>query len=371
MFRLRRWITAVLLALCCMSAAAVTAQAAQTVTVKLKKGTYCYDKAFELLRKVNVQRVNKGRPTLQMDRTMLDLAMKRAAEYSVRTESVRPNGKSCLTISKKVSAENAVCGKKSMSEVSEVLEDWAADSSKKKNMMNSKYVATGIGCFKQGNAYYWVQLFGTKKGTSAECPANKTVAPKVTVLKKLAGRENGLGLTSIDDGSVTSSKKLTVKLSKKSYTYDGTEKLPDVTVCLDGRKISDYTVSRSNFTNVGLSTVKVEGKGEYSGCKGSATFRINLKKASLKGTASPKAGQLKVSFKPDPQSDGCEVQYNLKSSFKGRGDTERIIGNDRSSAVMEGLQSGKTYYVRVRTYRRVNGEDWYSEWSSVKKQKVR
>ena len=69
----------------------------------------------------------------------------------------------------------------------------------------------------------------------------------------------------------------TVTLSPTSYTYDGTEKKPTVTV-KDGSKTltsgTDYTVSYSNNINVGTATVTVTGKGNYSGSK-NAEFTIS------------------------------------------------------------------------------------------------
>ena len=69
---------------------------------------------------------------------------------------------------------------------------------------------------------------------------------------------------------------LTITLSQTNYTYDGTEKKPDVTV-KDGSKTltigTDYTVSYLNNKNVGTATVTVTGKGNYTGSV-NKTFNI-------------------------------------------------------------------------------------------------
>ena len=61
-----------------------------------------------------------------------------------------------------------------------------------------------------------------------------------------------------------------VTLSPTEYVFDGNEKKPTATVKYkkDGqalRENTDYTVSYINNTNVGTATVKVEGKGNYTG----------------------------------------------------------------------------------------------------------
>ncbi|MCC8082035.1 MAG: hypothetical protein LIO80_08545 [Lachnospiraceae bacterium] len=65
----------------------------------------------------------------------------------------------------------------------------------------------------------------------------------------------------------------TIILYSTSYTYDGEEKTPAVTVInSDGNTLTlgtDYTVSYSNNTNAGTATVTVTGIGDYFGSDGS------------------------------------------------------------------------------------------------------
>ncbi|MBR3318084.1 MAG: hypothetical protein IKG21_09750, partial [Atopobiaceae bacterium] len=74
----------------------------------------------------------------------------------------------------------------------------------------------------------------------------------------------------------------TVALSPKSYTYNGQQRTPDVTVKLNGgtlRRDVDYTVAYSNGrADVGTYYVTVRGTGSYKGSKNVA-FTIN--KASV------------------------------------------------------------------------------------------
>ncbi|MBQ7264666.1 MAG: leucine-rich repeat protein [Firmicutes bacterium] len=59
-----------------------------------------------------------------------------------------------------------------------------------------------------------------------------------------------------------------VNLSSIAYTYDGEYKQPDVTI-KDGEKLLisdiDYTISCYDNLNAGLATIKIVGKGNYSG----------------------------------------------------------------------------------------------------------
>ena len=66
-------------------------------------------------------------------------------------------------------------------------------------------------------------------------------------------------------------------LGQTSYTYDGSAKVPGVTVRYNGATLvagRDYTVAFANNVGAGTATVTVTGKGNFSGSK-NATFRIN------------------------------------------------------------------------------------------------
>ena len=62
--------------------------------------------------------------------------------------------------------------------------------------------------------------------------------------------------------------KCDIRFSASSFTYDGTEKKPGITV-KSGRKLlvsgTDYTVSCRNNINAGTASVTITGKGKYSG----------------------------------------------------------------------------------------------------------
>ena len=75
----------------------------------------------------------------------------------------------------------------------------------------------------------------------------------------------------------------TVTLSATSYTYNGQAKKPSVTVTNGSTTLvadTDYTVSYSNNTNAGTSTVTITGKGDYTGTN-STTFTIKQAAAKL------------------------------------------------------------------------------------------
>lgn len=74
----------------------------------------------------------------------------------------------------------------------------------------------------------------------------------------------------------------TVKLAKKSYTYNGKAKRPSVTVKIGGTKLaaSNYTVKYTKNRNAGKAKVTVSAKGSL--VSGSKAVSFTIKKASVK-----------------------------------------------------------------------------------------
>ena len=76
--------------------------------------------------------------------------------------------------------------------------------------------------------------------------------------------------------------KCTVKVKDQTYTYTGAAIKPAVTVKYGKTKLkkgTDYTVSYKNNVDAGTATVKVKGKGKYTGSK-KVTFTIEPAKLS-------------------------------------------------------------------------------------------
>ncbi len=165
----------------------------------------------------------------------------------------------------------------------------------------------------------------------------------------------------------TIAKPKTIKLKTTSYTYNGKAKKPAVVVTdSKGKTIasSDYSVKYSSNKKVGIATVTIKFKGNYSGTK-KLTFKINPKGTSLsKLTKSSK--KFKATWKKNTtQTTGYQIQYSTNSKFKSGNKTVTIAKNKTTSTTVNKLKTKKKYYVRIRTYKTVNGKKYYSGWSKV------
>ncbi|MGN0578556.1 MAG: glycosyl hydrolase [Ruminiclostridium sp.] len=152
-----------------------------------------------------------------------------------------------------------------------------------------------------------------------------------------------------------------------SKTWTGKAVKPAIKVTVNGNtltKNTDYTVSYKNNTNVGTATVTITGKGDYKGTL-TKTFRIIPPQEKIKSISALEGG-FKVTYTKQTPATGYQIQYSTSKTMSS------ASSKSFKSAVgsITGLKSGKTYYVRVRSYTVVNGKKIYGTWSTVKSVKA-
>ncbi|MCH5314369.1 MAG: leucine-rich repeat domain-containing protein [Eubacterium sp.] len=164
----------------------------------------------------------------------------------------------------------------------------------------------------------------------------------------------------------------TITLSKTSYTYNGKAQKPTVTVKNSkGKKISasNYTVKyASGRKKVGKYSVKITFKGNYSGSK-TLYFTIKPKATSVSSISTPKSAQIKLKWKKISNIDGYEIQVSKSNKFSSQTKKYTAKASD-TNKTLKFLKKTKSY-VRIRTYKKVNGKKYYSSWSKVKSIKTK
>ena len=156
-----------------------------------------------------------------------------------------------------------------------------------------------------------------------------------------------------------------------AQTYTGRAVKPEPVVKYGGKTLArgdDYKISYSGNKAIGKATVKITGKGNFTGTA-TKTFRINPKAVALtKLTAGAK--KLTVRWAKGSGGAGYEIQYGLKKSFKSA-KTVAVARTKTVKKVISGLRSGKTYYVRIRACKTVDGKVYRSAWSDPLHVKVK
>ena len=193
--------------------------------------------------------------------------------------------------------------------------------------------------------------------------SNNTKVGTATV--KITGKGNYTGSVSKTFKIKNNFKKATVSgISTKAFT--GKNITQSITVKYNGKTLkngTDYTVSYSNNKKIGTATVKIAGKGSYTGTI-TKTFKINPAKQEIqKLTAKSKA--FFVDWAQKGSATGYEIQYATNSKFTSA--KKVIITNNKTDkATVSKLSGKKKYYVRVRSYTTVKGTKYYGAWSASK-----
>ena len=90
---------------------------------------------------------------------------------------------------------------------------------------------------------------------------------------------------------------------------------------------------------------------------------VTVKKTTC--SAKNRKGKLKITWKKKSGINGYQVQYSTNKKFKNA-KTKTIKNAKTTSKTYKAIKKGKKHYVRVRTYKIVNGRKYYSSWSKVK-----
>ncbi len=193
-----------------------------------------------------------------------------------------------------------------------------------------------------------------------ECATCGYQTAAVTIPKKSAPT------VSVKDSTVTvSNKSQTTKLDVKAdedakLTYKSDNK--SVKVDKNGK----VTIAK-NF--VGKAAITVTATSGSTKTTKKVTITVNPKGTTFRSVYNGAGKKLKAYWNRNSQVTGYQLQYGTSKSFTGC-KTVTLNSNKYTGSVRTGLKKNATYYVRIRTYKRVSGKTYYSAWSKVKSFKV-
>lgn len=153
---------------------------------------------------------------------------------------------------------------------------------------------------------------------------------------------------------------------KTSYTYTGKSITPSVIIYNNKTRLKkgkDYIVTCQNNVNMGKATVTIQGKGKYSGTV-KKTFRIIPNKMN-RVSAGYQSGKIRVSWKKNTQVDGYEICHANNRIFI-RAKKNVISKNSITTRNITGYRKGNNCYVKIRSFKWIDGKKYYGKYSAVK-----
>ena len=142
----------------------------------------------------------------------------------------------------------------------------------------------------------------------------------------------------------------------------------DGNMVLSNRNVLSYTGYASNGRTYTYKVVARCSAGAST--KSKSVKQTYLKQPEITELTSRKSGRIGCWWSKNKDSSGSEMQYSTQKDFKSGIKTVDVPKTDTRNYVVNGLPSGKTYYVRVRRYKKSGNQKTYSAWSVVKSIRV-
>ena len=139
------------------------------------------------------------------------------------------------------------------------------------------------------------------------------------------------------------------------YSYAGTVRSDGVVNEVAPQNSTNTTIKNSSSVKKNSSSVN-----------SNAPKKAKIKKVQLSGRRG-----LKVVIKRDKKASGYQLQYSTSKKFKKKKTKSVMLKkNKKTTKILKNLKSGKKYYIRVRSFKkvRVNGtvSKVVGSWSKVK-----
>lgn len=118
-------------------------------------------------------------------------------------------------------------------------------------------------------------------------------------------------------------------------------------------------------------TVKAYNGDKVSKYSKTGLTVYRLTAPSLSRPTGKPAGKMLVTWKQNQKADGYQIHYARSADFRTQRLTKTVKSVKKTSQTITKLKKKKTYYVRIRSYKKVDGVNYFSAWSSVKKVKTK
>jgi uncharacterized protein YkwD len=276
---------------------------------------------------------------LQYDYTLEKIAMQRACELIYLYEHKRPNGSSVFTTYSDYGytsngegeniAQISYKGQNTVDNAAAVHDAWREDKEyyagqgHRRAMLDPRYTAVGIAhiYYFDGAKYihFWAEEFGTTVSNTNATAANDSQAT----------------VTLNDNKSVTISNLTPAPVKEPTKTVVN-------------------SVTPNGNSSSSTSTLKSASKP---------------KKPTIKSLKKGKKSFI-LKWKKIKDVKGYQVQYSTSKKFK-KAKKINIKKSSTTKLTVKKLKKKKKYYVRMRSYKMVNGKKVYSSWSKTKTVKTK
>ena len=206
---------------------------------------------------------------------------------------------------------------------------------------------------------------GTVKITATSAAtANYNAASKTVTIKVVPAATASLAAANQVKGIKLTWKKVTGANGYK--VYRGSTLLKNIT---SGSTVT-FADTKAN-TNGTKYTYKVVAKattGDSTLSKSRVIYRVS--RPDISSATNSASKKMTVKWGKNTKANGYQIQYSTDKTFKSGNKAVSITSASTVSRVIGSLTKGKTYYVRIRTYKTVGSAKYWSIWSAARSVKI-
>ena len=126
----------------------------------------------------------------------------------------------------------------------------------------------------------------------------------------------------------------------------------------------------AKFTGSARITIRSSATAGYNAATKSITVTVDPAGTTLTTAKNLSGRKAQVTWKKNRYVTGYEIQYSVNKNFRS-GSKKTVSGVSKTKYTLTKLQKNKTYYVRIRTYKKSGTKKYYSSWSKVKAVRIR
>ena len=128
------------------------------------------------------------------------------------------------------------------------------------------------------------------------------------------------------------------------------------------------TKANTNGTKYTYKVLAKAATGDSTLSKSVAVYKVA--RPAVSSVINSAASKMTVKWGRNAKANGYQIQYSTSKTFASGNKAVTVVGASTVSKVIGSLTKGKTYYVRIRTYKTVGSSKYWSAWSALKSVKV-
>ena len=217
---------------------------------------------------------------------------------------------------------------------------------------------------KSGTGYIYTVRCISKDGksyTSAYDTAGKSIT--YIAAPTLNGAANVNGGVKITWSAVTGA--ANYRVFRKTGS-GGWEKVGDTT----STSYTDTTAKSGTGYIYTVRCISKDGKSYTSAYDTSGMTIAYVAVPTLSSVTNSASKKMTVKWAKDSTVTGYQIQYSTSSTFASGNKTITVAGPNNVSKVIDSLTKNNTYYVRIRSYKTLDGKNYYSAWTGQKSVKI-